>query len=79
MLIVHRSHVFMRWAIAVIVWMFAVVVLAPLCFFVIMVLAGPHSSMLPSAIQPAVLVAGWMSVLVGPVLLARLAWRRASR
>jgi hypothetical protein len=69
----------MRWAIVVIVWMLSAVVLAPLCFFVVMVLAGPHSSMLPSAIQPAVLVAGWMLFLVGPVLLARVAWRRASR
>ena len=68
-----------RWAIAAIVWLVAAAVLTPVCFFVVLILAGPHSSMLPSAIQPAVLVAGWIVVLVGPVLLARGAWRRASR
>jgi hypothetical protein len=69
----------MRWAIAFIVWTIAAALLAPVCFFVVMVLAGPHSSMLPSAIQPAVLVAGWIVFLVSPILLARVAWRRASR
>jgi len=69
----------MRWTIAVAVWIVAAAVLAPVCFFAVLILAGPHSSMLPAVVQPAVLIAGWLVFLVTPVLLARAAWRRASR
>jgi hypothetical protein len=69
----------MRWAVAIVVWIVGVVVLAPICFFAAIVLAGPHSSMLPSAIQPAVLIAGWLVLLTAPVLVARAAYRRVSQ
>ena len=64
----------MRWVIAVVVWIATAAVLAPVCFYAVLILAGPHSSMLPSTIQPAVLIAGWLVVLVTPILLARAAW-----
>jgi hypothetical protein len=52
---------------------------APVCFFVDVLLAGPHSSMLPSAVQPVVLVLGWLVLLVAPILVARRIWRRTGR
>ncbi len=56
----------MRWVLVILAWLVAVAVLGPVIFFVVIVLAGPHSSMLPSAIQPAVLVIGWVVFLRAP-------------
>jgi hypothetical protein len=55
------------------------VVLAPVCFFGVIVLAGPHSSLLPSYLQPPVVLLGWGILLVAPVLAARAVWRRMGR
>ena len=66
----------MRWLLTLLTWVITVAVLAPVCFIVTMVLAGPHSSILPSWLQPLVLALGWMAFLVGPVLAARAVWRR---
>ena len=65
-----------RVLIAFIAWSAALVVLSPIVFVVMVVLAGPHSSMLPSAIQPVVWLLGWAAVLLVPALVARMAWRR---
>jgi hypothetical protein len=46
-------------------------------FFSVIVLAGQHSSILPSRIPAAVLPIGWLIFLVVPVLAARAARRRA--
>jgi hypothetical protein len=62
-----------------IVWSATTALLAPICFVVAVVLAGPHSSMLPSVLQPAVLVLGWLTLLIVPLWVARLAWRRSGR
>jgi hypothetical protein len=51
------------------------VVVAPILFFLTMVLAGPHSSVLPSWMQPAILVLGWAALFVCPVLAARAVWK----
>jgi hypothetical protein len=67
-----------RWFFAILAWLMAVAVLGPVMFVVAIVLAGPHSSMLPSAIQPAVLVIGWVVFLAGPVFIARSVWRRTT-
>jgi len=68
----------MRWILAIVSGIVAAAILAPVCFFVALILAGPHSSLLPSAIQPAVLVMGWIVFLGAPLLVARTVWRRAS-
>lgn len=60
-------------------WLLSLAVLMPICFFVVMILAGPHSSVLPSMIQPAVLILGWVAVLVAPMMIAGFAWQRAGR
>ena len=65
-----------RIVLTAIAWLVTTTVLAPLCFFSVILLAGPHSSMLPSSIQPVVLALGWLIFLVGPLLAARAAWRR---
>jgi len=67
------------WLFTLLAWLLAVLILAPVCFFVTMVLAGPHSSMLPSFLQPVALVLGWLVFLLGPVWVARAVWRRATR
>jgi hypothetical protein len=59
-----------------IAWATTAAVLAPVCFVVTVVLAGPHSSMLPSLLQPAVLALGWLVLLLVPLWVARLVWRR---
>ena len=51
----------MRWLLTLLVWVITVAVLAPVCFIVTMVLAGPHSSILPSWLQPLVLALGWIA------------------
>lgn len=55
----------------------ALVVAVPVVGFVVLVLAGPHSDLLPGALQPLVLLAGWGCVLCAPAAAARWAWRRA--
>lgn len=54
----------------------SIAVLAPVLFFVAIVLAGPHSSMLPSSVQPLVVIAASMTLLVAPIAIARAVWRR---
>ncbi|MGQ0655588.1 MAG: hypothetical protein ACT4P4_25565 [Betaproteobacteria bacterium] len=41
-------------------------------------LAGPHAGLLPQPAEIAVLVLGWLAVLVLPVLVARRVWRSRS-
>lgn len=48
----------------------------PAAFVAVMVLAGPHSSMLPSFLQPAVLVLGWAAVILLPAAAAVWMWKR---
>ena len=68
-----------RVLIAFIAWTAAFAVLSPVCFFVVVLLAGPHSSMLPSAVQPAIWALGWLALLVLPIVVARRAWLRTGR
>jgi hypothetical protein len=68
-----------RWIPALLAWVASVAVLAPVCFFVVILLAGPHSSLLPGWLQSAVLLLGWLIVVVAPFLIARAVWRRTAR
>jgi hydrogenase-4 membrane subunit HyfE len=49
--------------------------IAVITFFMVIFLAGPHSGLLPSWLEGAVLVLGWLAVLIMPVLVARRVWR----
>jgi hypothetical protein len=66
-----------KWLLAMIVWIVSTAVLAPILFVLVVVLAGPHSSVLPSAIQPAVLFLGWATLLAAPAWIARKVWFRS--
>ena len=67
------------WLLTLLAWLLAVLILAPVCFFLVILLAGPHSSMLPAFLQPVVLLLGCIVFLLGPVWVARVVWRRLSR
>ena len=60
-------------------WFVSAAVLAPICLFGAIIFAGPHSSMLPSIIQPAVLLFFWIVFLAAPIVAARFVWRRLGR
>jgi hypothetical protein len=66
-----------RWLLTLTAWILSTAVLAPAVFFVVLILAGPHSAMLPGAIQPAVLFLGWATLLIGPAWIARKVWIRS--
>jgi hypothetical protein len=57
-------------------WLVATPMVAAILFFPVMILAGPHSSLLPRASQGVVLIAAWGLVIAIPVCLARAAFRR---
>lgn len=69
----------MRLILTALAWIVSAGVLAPICFFGAIILAGPHSSMLPSIIQPAVLLFFWIVFLAAPIVVARFVWRRLGR
>lgn len=57
-------------------YLFALAVTVPVAFFAVIILAGPHSGLLPSWLEAIVLALGWLAVLVVPVLVARRVWLR---
>jgi hypothetical protein len=54
----------------------ALMLVAPAAFGVVILLAGPHSGILPAWSEPVVMGLGWLAVLVLPLLLTRKVWRR---
>ncbi len=66
----------MRFLVTGLVYAASLAGVAVVAFFVVMLLAGPHSGVLPRGVQAVVLMLGWFAVLVLPVLAARAVWRR---
>lgn len=64
---------------ALAVWLLATLLCAPIVFFLVLVLAGPHGGALPASLAPAVLIAGWVILLGLPILVARRVYLRTSR
>ena len=60
----------------ILTYLLSLAVIACLAFVVVIVLAGPHSGLLPDWLESTVAVAGLLSVLIFPVLLAHKVWRR---
>lgn len=60
-----------RWFLAALAYFVSLVVVAVCAFFVVIVLAGPHAGLLPRPFEVLVLVAGWASVLIVPVLVTQ--------
>lgn len=57
----------------------ALVLVAVVAFFVVIVLAGPHSGLLSQPLEVLVLGLGWIAVLVLPGLIARKVWIRLGK
>ncbi|MDF3031862.1 MAG: hypothetical protein K0R03_2420 [Moraxellaceae bacterium] len=66
----------MKWLIALGVYIVGVTLTGLTSLFVVLLLAGPHSDLLPDSMEIAVIMLGWMFVLVVPALAARSALRR---
>ena len=69
----------MRVVVTAAAYLVSVAVFAPALFFIVILLAGPHSSMLPSMVQPAVVLVALAMLVTVPALIARGVWRRLSR
>jgi hypothetical protein len=69
----------MRLAVTVAVYFATLLATGTGAAFAVLTLAGPHGGMLPAPFHDAVLVCGWVLVLVVPAFAARWAWRRHSR
>ena len=60
----------MPWLIPIAAWLGSTALLAPVCFFAVIALAGPHGSILPESLHSPVLLAAWALLLGGPVWVA---------
>jgi hypothetical protein len=59
-------------------WLLATAVLAPICFFVGLILAGPHAGLLPWVLEVPVVILCYAVLLAVPVWIASKVWRRMS-
>lgn len=69
----------MRVVIVLLVWLATTALVVPAMFFAGMILAGPHSSVLPEWLQPGALLLCWVLVVLVPAFVARAIWLRLSR
>ncbi|HEY3165932.1 MAG TPA: hypothetical protein VGK57_01815 [Candidatus Binatia bacterium] len=53
-------------------------VLAPVVFLIVLFLAGAHTGLLAEFLEAVILVAGWLSLLLLPIWVARKVWERHS-
>ncbi|MFZ5570491.1 MAG: hypothetical protein ACOZF0_08800 [Thermodesulfobacteriota bacterium] len=66
----------MKIIVTIAAYLLSLAVIAAAAFFVVLILAGPHSGLLPSWLEPVVLGIGWLVVLVLPIWIALKVWRR---
>ena len=64
-----------RWMLTLVVWAVSTAVLAPVCFFAVLILAGPHSDLLPGFMGGPMLILGWVTFLGVPIRSARVVWK----
>ena len=57
----------------------ALALVIPVSFVLVIVLAGPHAGLLPQPLEVAVLIMGWLAVLVVPAIAARAVWKKTER
>jgi hypothetical protein len=65
-----------RWTLTILAGLAALLVVAPLTAFAVLILAGPHAGLLPQPLEVAVVLLGWGVVLGVPVVVARKVWKR---
>lgn len=66
-----------RGMIVTVVYLVALALIAPLMAFAVLVVAGPHSGLLPATLEPVAALLALAVALVLPALIARAAWRRS--
>ena len=66
----------LRAALTGLTYAIALLIVTALTLLIVLVLAGPHAGLLPQPLEIAVIVLGWLSVLVVPVWVARRLWKR---
>lgn len=66
----------MKWLLTLFAWLFTAAVLAPLCFFAVIALAGPHGGILPGSLHRPVLLVAWGLLLAVPVWVAHIVHQR---
>lgn len=66
----------LRLPLTLLAWLLVLAAVAALALVIVIVVAGPHAGLLPRPLEAVVLAAGWLAVLVLPVLVARAVWRR---
>ena len=69
----------MRLLLTILVYLLSLVVTGALAFIFVLVLAGPHAGIFPSWIEAVILGLGWLAVLLVPVWVALLVWRRVGK
>ena len=66
----------MRVLVTAVVYLLSLALVAVAAFFAAIVLAGPHSDLLPGWLGAFVLGIGWLFVLLLPAWIAYAVWRR---
>ena len=65
-----------RWVLSALAWTAATLLLLPVCAFAAILLAGPHSDLLPNVLQPPGFIVCIVVLLGVPAWIARAVWRR---
>lgn len=72
----HRSRNLTAFVLAGLTFLLGVPCVAAVLFFPVILVAGPHSDMLPSMLQAPILIMAWLAVVALPAWLARRVYRR---
>jgi hypothetical protein len=66
----------MRFVWTLIIFLLALAITAPVLFFGVLIVAGPHSGLLPHFLEVIVLILGWITLIAFPAWIAQKVWRR---
>lgn len=69
----------MRLFVTALAYLLSVIAIGGSTFFIVILLAGPHSDLLPGWLQLIVIGLGWLAIFVLPVFIARAVWQRFDR
>ena len=69
----------MKWFLSVSAWLATTAVLAPICYFAVIALAGPHGGLLPEPLHRPVLLAAWTLLLGLPAWVAHYVHQRSRK
>lgn len=69
----------MRLLLAALTYLVSLAIVACIAFFAVLVIAGPHASLLPPPLEAMAVVLGWAAVMILPFFPARAVWRRITQ